>query len=703
MDAQETIIVGQNGGLDGILIIQADCGESGLCLEAVNQSGINGEEWIEFQAPSDGTYFIILKAYSATPNPTDYNFFVFHLEDPLEQTCDDEMDNDQDGLVDCSDPDCFGTPSICDTETNCGDHQDNDGDGAIDCFDSECSGVTPCGYENSVDRCVDGLDNDADGLTDCDDPNCSSFPLCIPGQSCFSPIPITSFPYNVSGLDYRNDFSNNYNFGNPPLGCSGAEGAELIFTIILQAGERILLDYSGALYVVKRIMEVCSDTNPVCLISNDQSNVVFTAPRDGTFFIILEALYSGYNNGSIQYDFTISKVDATETSCIDGTDNDGDQAVDCDDSDCFGAAGSCISETNCADGSDNDDDNLVDCDDTIDCSTFVSCISDGACNDSISVSSFPFTISGTNFVTDYPNNHNFSSVSCKYSSGSEVTFSVNLQFGQRLKMEQSGIIRTVTRVMRVCTATSPYCQYSDDDPYNNVPFFTVPADGVYFVNLEAVESNPTLKAYNFTMSLFDGTETSCTDGIDNDGNDSIDCADPVCFEHPTCPDILYSENFNTWPPVGWTILDGGAPGFTWFNSENMTSIDYRILDGSTGNFALVDSNAVGTAILFDEQLISPCFDFSGHSAVFIAFRNYYFDGSSSQSGTVDVTTNDGLSWTTLITYDTPYSRYLVNGAFAYLNISPQAAGQSNVKIRFHYLDSNYGAFWLIDDFIIMAD
>ncbi|MFT4628112.1 MAG: hypothetical protein ACI8PZ_006807 [Myxococcota bacterium] len=76
------------------------------------------------------------------------------------ELCDDGLDNDADGNIDCADPDCFGEcPEIC------GDGLDNDGDGLADCADDACDGECP-------EACTDERDNDGDGAVDCDDPDC---------------------------------------------------------------------------------------------------------------------------------------------------------------------------------------------------------------------------------------------------------------------------------------------------------------------------------------------------------------------------------------------------------------------------------------------------------------------------------------------------------------------------------------------------
>lgn len=103
--------------------------------------------------------------------------------------CDDAYDDDQDGLVDCDDPDCseaFECEDPClntncvSEETVCDDGADNDSDGLIDCEDDDC------GCEVVEFACADGIDGDFDGLTDCDDPDCE--PVCITEVDCTDDI-----------------------------------------------------------------------------------------------------------------------------------------------------------------------------------------------------------------------------------------------------------------------------------------------------------------------------------------------------------------------------------------------------------------------------------------------------------------------------------------------------------------------------------
>ena len=89
------------------------------------------------------------------------------------ENCADGFDNDQDGDIDCADPDCAAA-ALC--LEDCSDGLDNDLDTAIDCADPDCAEAATC-----QEDCGDGLDNDLDGDTDCEDSNCESAPICVGG------------------------------------------------------------------------------------------------------------------------------------------------------------------------------------------------------------------------------------------------------------------------------------------------------------------------------------------------------------------------------------------------------------------------------------------------------------------------------------------------------------------------------------------
>lgn len=77
----------------------------------------------------------------------------------------------------------------------CNNGIDDDGDGLVDCADDECPGQPTCGAGcictdgRAIEvACMDGIDNDRDGLPDCRDPDCpdvcAGTTTCCPDGSC---------------------------------------------------------------------------------------------------------------------------------------------------------------------------------------------------------------------------------------------------------------------------------------------------------------------------------------------------------------------------------------------------------------------------------------------------------------------------------------------------------------------------------------
>ncbi|MBU1535788.1 hypothetical protein KKF84_10740, partial [Myxococcota bacterium] len=100
----------------------------------------------------------------------------------LAEICDNGIDDDFNGLVDCADVACDGLQGpggvMCESaETTCNDGFDNDGNGIFDCQEAACQGSTgPSGEEcepSGEVSCSDGYDNDGDGAVDMDDSDCN--------------------------------------------------------------------------------------------------------------------------------------------------------------------------------------------------------------------------------------------------------------------------------------------------------------------------------------------------------------------------------------------------------------------------------------------------------------------------------------------------------------------------------------------------
>jgi hypothetical protein len=93
------------------------------------------------------------------------------------EICNDNIDNDGDGRVDCFDTDC-ATAANCQTvQENCTNGVDDDGDGLVDCLDTaDCGTHASC--QTAQENCTNGIDDDGDGQIDCNDSDCSTHASC---------------------------------------------------------------------------------------------------------------------------------------------------------------------------------------------------------------------------------------------------------------------------------------------------------------------------------------------------------------------------------------------------------------------------------------------------------------------------------------------------------------------------------------------
>ena len=233
---------------------------------------------------------------------------AFATETP-QTTCNDNQDNDGDGLRDAADPDCSIGWEL-DEETGesndlyaCGDLLDNDGDGDVDLDDDGCESVWDNAEDGALsgDACADELDNDGDGWVDSLDSDC----LSGDGESGLSGTPCGD------GLDNDGD---GFTDANDPGCVDSLDGAET--DLGLTCTDETDNDSDGYVDI----------EDPDCVLGEEE---------DDTFF----GLYA----------------------CNDGLDNEdtADGEIDIDDSHCTSAFDNnenSTSGSSCRDGDNNDDD-----------------------------------------------------------------------------------------------------------------------------------------------------------------------------------------------------------------------------------------------------------------------------------------------------------------------------------------------------------
>ena len=155
-----------------------------------------------------------------------------------------------------------------------------------------------------------------------------------------------------------------------------------------------------------------------------------------------------------------------------------------------------------------------------------------------------------------------------------------------------------------------------------------------------------------------------------------------------------AEPFNgTTTPAGWTVQHNtGSVGWS-FNDPGKRGNK----TGGAGNFAIADSDKAGKVDM-DTELRTPALDLSSYTVVTLKFRTLYnYHGNSTAD--VDVSADGGATWTNV------WRRTNENlkATEILLDISSQAAGKSDVIVRFRYYDANYAWYWQIDNVRITGE
>ncbi len=153
---------------------------------------------------------------------------------------------------------------------------------------------------------------------------------------------------------------------------------------------------------------------------------------------------------------------------------------------------------------------------------------------------------------------------------------------------------------------------------------------------------------------------------------------------------LLAENFEgVFPPAGWTITTSTATDCDWIQGEPSDNST-----GGSGYFADADSDDCGSGTTMDTELWSPQLDLSSSLLPILEFAyDYYHLGASSAA--VDISTNGGITWTTIWSRDADDR----GPATASIDLTPYA-GSADTYIRFHYVSPGWNWWWQIDDVTI---
>lgn len=145
-------------------------------------------------------------------------------------------------------------------------------------------------------------------------------------------------------------------------------------------------------------------------------------------------------------------------------------------------------------------------------------------------------------------------------------------------------------------------------------------------------------------------------------------------------------------PPGWTVVDNADSAQQW-TFEDVAGRQNNT--GGEGGFAIVDSDSSGGFGFQDTELISPSVDLSADDAPVLSFAEDPFRFAS-EVFDVDLSVDGGSSWTTIDHNTSSTVRGPRNRSIGL----PQAAGEPDVRVRFHYYDAFNAWWWEVDDVVL---
>jgi len=276
------------------------------------------------------------------------------------ETCDDGIDNNGDGVTDCSDPGC-AKHATC-PETSCTDGLDNDDDGVTDCDDAPCAATPACPEV----RCADGLDENHDGATDCADASCFASPYCTAGhsgESCTDPFLLNDGLVWTAADSGRVETRWNTLWGAAPdheslVACAGwTQAPDRVYHIsvatdlVLHATLTLSGQTLGGLVLFSAAWGCDGANAPEFALgcAPAQSGVASLSEVvvPGDYFLVVEGMPADEAAGAYRLDVGLS-LPATELFCGDGDDDDGDGLADCADATDCGSSLLCQHPDVCA-------------------------------------------------------------------------------------------------------------------------------------------------------------------------------------------------------------------------------------------------------------------------------------------------------------------------------------------------------------------
>ncbi|MFH2009388.1 MAG: hypothetical protein ABI333_22545 [bacterium] len=379
---------------------------------------------------------------------------------------------------------------------------DDNGDALADCEDPQCLGHAACNPYREY-ACDNNTDDDGDGAIDCADSDCQSHQACNPDQevACHD------------GVD--NDGDGLIDCRDPDCGEACGENC----------GDGVDNDGDG--------LTDCDD--PDCW-----------AEGGGCVVEVCDNGYDDDGDGLIDCD----DDDCAERPvcdrlerCDNGYDDDGDGLIDCDDDDCVGNP-YCL-ELLCNDSVDNDGNGLTDCDDPV-CVGRTGCIPGTSCHPAQELSCGSAVVNSTvgrlnnldTYACDgetYPGGERY----YRFNSYAGNTTTITLG-DSSVNQDLQLFVLLADQGTGGCAPTSECVTAALSAGQDQEITLTPDDSSIAFI---VVDSRSGLGGdFELQITCLTSTVEICGDGLDNDNDGLVDCADSDCHMDPTCGELACDDS-----------------------------------------------------------------------------------------------------------------------------------------------------------------
>ncbi len=163
------------------------------------------------------------------------------------------------------------------------------------------------------------------------------------------------------------------------------------------------------------------------------------------------------------------------------------------------------------------------------------------------------------------------------------------------------------------------------------------------------------------------------------------------FEYMSLP---LSQNFNNSnsTPMFWQRVDIAESGQMW----QFGNIDEG-LEGTTGRYAFVNSNAFGPDGIQDTDLITPRLNLRGMIDITVSFTHYFRQIENRSEATFSYSIDDGETWQDIQVWNTDTA----NPEY-FSQVIPEVAGFPEVKFKWNYTGAD-AYYWCVDDIEITGE